>query len=373
MNDLYPINIFKQSSEILDFLEDEVSKKIFQYRLLANLTGDPRYIYQMHKELGLFPFQDAYEMYQKIEEDYSIYSHLDVLSFIETRGEKRSIVFFGAGHDAELYYSLLDAAKISVDGIIDNEIQHCFHGVEIFKPGEYKEIKKACIIITSYKNRKAMFEECINLGVPKEYIFVPDVNALYLFSCKEYFDETIWHGRENEIFVDAGAYNLSTAYEFTHFAKSYQKIYAFEPDPENYMLCQEKQKKYQLSNLEIINAGLWNVNTTLTFQRGGDNGTGTAVTDKGDDYLTVVSLDEVLRGEPCTLIKMDIEGSEFMALQGAKKTIQNYKPRLAICLYHNPMDLIEIPLYIKEIVPEYKLKIRHYSTYIFDTVLYAYT
>ena len=71
------------------------------------------------------------------------------------------------------------------------------------------------------------------------------------------------------------------------------------------------------------------------------------------------------------MIKMDIEGSELEALKGSKKVIQRDKPRLAICIYHKPEDMTEIPLYIKELVPEYKLYIRHHSNAGTETVLYA--
>lgn len=72
-----------------------------------------------------------------------------------------------------------------------------------------------------------------------------------------------------------------------------------------------------------------------------------------------------------TFIKMDIEGAELAALKGAKNTIKMYKPKLAICVYHNPLDIIEIPKLIKEIEPSYKLYLRHYSKFYSDTILYA--
>ena len=75
--------------------------------------------------------------------------------------------------------------------------------------------------------------------------------------------------------------------------------------------------------------------------------------------------------EKVTLIKMDIEGAELQSLKGAKRIIQHDKPKLAICIYHKPEDMVEIPLYIKELVPEYKLYIRHHSSNVSDTVLYA--
>jgi hypothetical protein len=72
-------------------------------------------------------------------------------------------------------------------------------------------------------------------------------------------------------------------------------------------------------------------------------------------------------------IKMDIEGSELEALKGSADTIAARKPKLAICLYHKTEDFWEIPLYLHDLTPEYKLFVRHHTA-IFDlkeTVLYA--
>ena len=77
---------------------------------------------------------------------------------------------------------------------------------------------------------------------------------------------------------------------------------------------------------------------------------------------------------------MDIEGAEMSALKGAKETIDKYKPKLAICLYHSlcfyhvPLeDYWNIPLYLHRLVPEYSFYIRNDSLYNdnLQTVLYA--
>ena len=104
-----------------------------------------------------------------------------------------------------------------------------------------------------------------------------------------------------------------------------------------------------------------------------ENGASSQKSDKGEIAVQGIPIDAVLKktGEKATFIKMDIEGSELNAIEGAKDTIVNEKPRLALCIYHKPMDIIEIPSRILELVPEYKLFIRHYGSHFGEEVMYA--
>ena len=85
----------------------------------------------------------------------------------------------------------------------------------------------------------------------------------------------------------------------------------------------------------------------------------------------LVKISEHLKNENVGYIKMDIEGAEMDALIGAEKLIKEQKPVLGICLYHKFSDLWTIPLYIKKIVPEYKIYIRHHTDIYLETVCYA--
>ena len=68
---------------------------------------------------------------------------------------------------------------------------------------------------------------------------------------------------------------------------------------------------------------------------------------------------------------MDIEGAERDGLVGARKTIQQFRPKLAISIYHRKDDYIVLSQLIKEMVPDYKLYLAHHSIHLSETVLYA--
>ncbi|OHB34104.1 MAG: hypothetical protein A2Y09_05260 [Planctomycetes bacterium GWA2_39_15] len=91
----------------------------------------------------------------------------------------------------------------------------------------------------------------------------------------------------------------------------------------------------------------------------------------GTSLIHIVTLDDTLKNFNPTMIKMDIEGEEYNALQGAKKTITQSKPDLAICVYHRISDYWMIPLLIHSWNLGYKFYLRAHSSATMETVLYA--
>jgi FkbM family methyltransferase len=93
-----------------------------------------------------------------------------------------------------------------------------------------------------------------------------------------------------------------------------------------------------------------------------------------DSGIPIASIDDLVQRQiidRVDFIKLDIEGYELLALKGAEKSIRRFKPKLAISLYHKPVDMFEIPLYIASINPNYKLYLEHYTIFARETVLYA--
>ena len=162
----------------------------------------------------------------------------------------------------------------------------------------------------------------------------------------------------NEIIADLGAYDGDTIREFTAYTNGkYEHIYALEPDPKNFRKLSKNTEN--LTNIDIYNMGAWSRRDTLIFDRQGSRNS--KLSSKGIP-VEVCDLDSLI-DSPVTMIKMDIEGSELQALNGAEKTIKTYSPKLYICAYHRNEDIFSLPMKIMKINPEYKIYFRH-SKYI---------
>lgn len=152
----------------------------------------------------------------------------------------------------------------------------------------------------------------------------------------------------------------------------YKRIYAWEPDEINRRALNKSVSFHDYKNVVVVPCGMWREKTQLKFSA--KNNSGSRFVSEGEQEVQMVdvdSIDNVCAEDKVTFIKMDIEGSELAALEGAVSVIKRDKPRLAICVYHKPEDLYEIPFWIKKAVPEYKLYLRHHDASEHDTVLYA--
>ena len=171
-------------------------------------------------------------------------------------------------------------------------------------------------------------------------------------------------------FVDGGAYAGDTLDSFrAKFGDAFDDYYAFEPDPRNFAGLETRTGD---PRLHLFNIGLSDRGAEM-FLDPGVVSSGARVVSEGEgvDALRVDALDAVLAGRKVTCIKMDVEGAEPEALLGAREIIKAQRPALAVCVYHRPDHLWEIPGWIKTFEPSYSLYLRHHSGYDYETVCYA--
>lgn len=111
-----------------------------------------------------------------------------------------------------------------------------------------------------------------------------------------------------------------------------------------------------------------NEQTTLRFEETGT--VSSHVSPDGGISVATTRLDDEL--EKLTLLKLDIEGFEARALEGASHLIRTQLPRMAICVYHYAQDLLDIVEQLDKLVEGYHFRLRQHSPgHYYDLVLYA--
>ncbi len=178
----------------------------------------------------------------------------------------------------------------------------------------------------------------------------------YLLDCEVSVDEPYnsFLKLKKECFLDLGAYNGDTTLDFIKRCRNYTQITAVEPDIKTFKKLQRNTA--DIDNITLLNACVTDkIGKALFSMKGGRN---SLVSDKGIE-IDAISVDSL--NKPFSYIKMDVEGEELNAINGAKNTIKTHKPKMLISAYHKSEDLIKIPKTVLEMNPDYKMYIRHFS------------
>jgi len=174
--------------------------------------------------------------------------------------------------------------------------------------------------------------------------------------------------QEDEVYIDGGAYDGDSIRLFIKRVDNrFDKVIAFEPDPATF----DRLKANFASEPRVctVKAGLHRAKATLKFDNAGSRGS--ILTSTGTATVSVVGLDEVLNGERVTYVKLNIEGAEIDALEGAATSIRRWAPKLAVAAYHMPDHLWRVPAAIRNLRADYQIYFRQHDGGIIETVAYA--
>lgn len=332
----------------------------------------------------------------------------NVWDFLKKDG--KPVMIYGMGNGAEKIISTLNTYQITVSEIFasDEFVRgHSFLGYKVLKYSEVCEKYDDFNVVLAFATHLENVIENIKKINSEHKVFAPDVpvaggglftreyvkehNDDFDFvyehladekSKKDYIDilnfkvsgkvdyllnsfcdkESIYRNilrlNDSESIVDLGAYDGDTIREFTTYTKGkYNKIIALEPDAKSYKKLIKNTA--EMKNLETYNMGAWNEKDTLIFAK--EQSRNSHISASGVP-IKVTDIDSLI-DYPVTMIKMDIEGSEMKALDGAKRIIKTYLPKLYVCAYHRNEDLFALGKKILSLNDKYMLYFRH-SVYI---------
>ena len=197
----------------------------------------------------------------------------------------------------------------------------------------------------------------------------------YLTHCETPVEEAyanIIKPDEQEDYVDLGAYKGDTIQELLRFTNGQvHSICAFEPDRKNYKkLCLNVESMGLSDKANLLNVAAYKESGTMLFSN--KAGRQSALSKTQGIETPVDSLDNAIQGARVSFVNMDVEGGEKEAIEGCRKTIERWKPKMLISAYHRSEDLYALPMQMRELCPDYRFYFRHYR-YIpaWDTNLYC--
>lgn len=338
---------------------------------------------------------------------------------------KKKIWIWGAGNTAALYQEGLKRIKnegFIIEGYIDrnaSEMNNEFSGKKVKHPDNINDASNICVLICTIRPNviKDIREECKQKQI-ENYLLDEVILSLHKAEVLECYDnlydnksrkiyyeltkarvtgeeitgdiiqpeqyfclEPFKQKNKEEIFVDCGAYDGDSICEYIKKKNGvFKKIIAFEPDKKNF----EKLKKtverqcrewnIGKDRFELYPYAIGEKNSVVKFEHYENNdGISSKIVEmssKEEADCNVISVDEFIE-DSYDFLKADIESFEYKMLLGAEKSIKANKPLLAICIYHNAVDFYQIPLLLKEMVPDYNITIRHHREDTSETIVYA--
>ncbi|WP_106567673.1 FkbM family methyltransferase [Cecembia rubra] len=172
-------------------------------------------------------------------------------------------------------------------------------------------------------------------------ITIQTAEALYNIAPDFDYYQHYYKVKEGDYIIDAGAnFGHLTIYFSKKVGKS-GRVYSFEPDSmnRNYIKQNLALNKDCPKNINMLDHLIWNNNEMVDFCESGT---------VASSALYIEDSNKIVKKEAITLdkwaennhllkldfIKMDIEGAEIQAIQGAKQMLSKLKPNLAIASYH---------------------------------------
>jgi FkbM family methyltransferase len=170
--------------------------------------------------------------------------------------------------------------------------------------------------------------------------------------------------RKGDIVLDGGGF----IGDWTKRAleKGASLVVTFEPSPEAIeWIRRNLRAEIDAGRVILCQKGLWDQEGRLQLSVNEENPAASTVSDHGgnmSEWIDLQSLDaivEELALDRVDVLKLDVEAAEVRALHGAKKTLNRFRPRLAVGTEHTD-DMLQnsrnVVQAVREVAPFYKLQ-----------------
>lgn len=180
--------------------------------------------------------------------------------------------------------------------------------------------------------------------------------------------------RPGDVVIDGGGCWGESALHFAHLSGPEGRVETFEFEPGN---LERLRRNLELNpklaaRIGVNERALWHTaDEHMSFRA---DGPATRLDGASEDGALTGSIDALVGSgkiDRVDFIKLDIEGSELSALEGAADTLRRFRPRLAIAAYHREDDLLMLPGFLASLELGYRFAIGHFTMSNEETVLFA--
>jgi len=191
------------------------------------------------------------------------------------------------------------------------------------------------------------------------------------FKSGQYLLRGVCMPEPGDVVLDVGAFLGDSAVAFSRLVGDGGRVCSIEALRPQFEALRENLARFDCRNVTAHFNAAWNKNEDLCISAN----RGSSCIGGADNPVPGIRLDDFVREqglERVDFIKMDIEGAEQQAIEGAAETIRRFRPKLALSAYHRPEDMHLLMDMVAQLHPGYRFSMRHYDPKgLNDTVLYA--
>jgi FkbM family methyltransferase len=175
--------------------------------------------------------------------------------------------------------------------------------------------------------------------------------------------------------VDVGAYDGDSAIAYLTRLNGQARVFALEPLPQNFLALERTIATHALGDrIAPVPFGAGAAPMTAEIESGDDEPDPRATLRRQNGIraaIRIETLDRLFAHERVDFIKIDIEGHDPAALEGAHAVLNRDKPGLAIAAYHAPDHLWRIPALLDSLCPGYRIHVGHHPAAAYECELFC--
>jgi FkbM family methyltransferase len=223
-----------------------------------------------------------------------------------------------------------------------------------------------------YQYRKGTIRRVERDGIRYELDLHDMVDWYIYFGFREPARQRVYKAvNTGDVVIDVGANVGDTSLHFAKLVGARGKVHAFEPHPVTFQRFKKNAELNELPNLVLNPVGLGSANATFTMRsvdegNQGMNQISRSAPGSGDLEIIVTTLDEYADRnamDRMDLIKIDVEGFEYDALLGSRRSLERWHPVLFIELdEHNLMTQGSDPVKLVRFLEELGYQLEHAET-----------